>query len=190
MPASLLNHIRQHISIDVTEQDILFSKLRERKYLKNQYILQNGDVCSSISFVIEGAVRVFHIDSGGKEHVMMLGVENWWIGDLSSFITQSASDYNIQCVEATKVIQLQYQDHANLMEEVPQMNKYFRVIIENAYVAVQQRIVRNFSLSAKERYIIFSEKYPDHMNRFPQYMIASYLGITKEFLSKIRSQSR
>ena len=184
----LIAHISQHISLTDRERTILLSKISERHYLKGHYILQHGDICKTSNFITKGAVKAFYLDSVGKEHVMTLALENWWTGDLSSFLTQMPAAYNIQCVEPTTVIQINYEDRAELLRELPKLDKYFRIIIEKAYVATQDRIVRNFALTAKERYIHFSQTYPEHLIRFPQYMIASYLGITKEFLSKIRSQ--
>ena len=118
----------------------------------------------------------------------MFSIEDWWTADIGSFITQTPADFNVQCIENTEVIQFAYDDLEVLFEHVPKMERFFRKIIEKALVASQKRIVRNFSLSAKEQYLYFTRQYPKMEQRIPQYMIASYLGITKEFLSKIRSQ--
>ena len=118
----------------------------------------------------------------------MFGIENWWAGDLESFINQTPADFNVQCLENTQVVQISYNDLQQLYQEIPKMERFFRLIIQKAYANMSKRIVRNYSLSARERYLLFLEEYPEIVQRVPQYMIASYLGITKEFLSSIRKQ--
>ena len=118
----------------------------------------------------------------------MFAIENWWTADLGSFITQTPADYNVQCLENSVLAQLSYEDLRQLYLQIPKLERFFRIIIQKAYVASQKRLINNLSLPAKERYLQFREQYPQIEQRVPQYMIASYLGITKEFLSKIRSQ--
>ena len=118
----------------------------------------------------------------------MFAIENWWTADLGSFLTQTPAHYNVQCLENTKVIQFSHTNLENLYLQVPKMERFFRIILQRAYVASERRLVRSYSLTAKERYLKFRQDYPLIEQRVPQYMIASYLGITKEFLSKIRNQ--
>lgn len=151
-------------------------------------MVQQGDVCKYESFVISGCAKTFFLDPEGNEHVVMFAIENWWTADLGSFITQEPADYNVQCLENTKVVQFSHESLNLLYKEIPQLERFFRIIIQNAFVASQKRIVRNFSLTAKDRYLIFRDQYPEIEQRVPQYLIASYLGITKQFLSKIRAE--
>jgi len=130
----------------------------------------------------------FYIDNEGQEHIVMFAIENWWTADLGSFIEQSPADYNVQCLEKSVLAQLSYDDLEQLYLQIPKLERFFRIIIQKAYVATQKRLINNLSLPAKERYLQFLDQYPLIEQRVPQYMIASYLGITKEFLSKIRSQ--
>ena len=118
----------------------------------------------------------------------MFAIENWWTGDLGSFITQTPADYNIQSLENSVLTQIYYEDLEQLYIQIPKLERFFRIIIQKALVTSQKRIINNFSLPAKDRYLKFREQYPQIEQRVPQYMIASYLGITKEFLSKIRNQ--
>lgn len=118
----------------------------------------------------------------------MFSIEDWWTSDLGSFITQTPADFNVQCIENTQLIQFTNDNLEELYNQIPKLERLFRKIVERAFIASQKRIIRNFSLSAKERYLIFKDSYPNIEQRVPQYMIASYLGITKEFLSKIKSQ--
>lgn len=184
----LLEYIANYVDLNEEEKGILFSKLNHRKYLKGQFVVQHGDICKCESFVVSGSLKTFYLDNDGQEHIVAFGIEKWWTADLGSFITQTSADYNIQCLENTELIQFSYRDLQQLYIELPKMERFFRIIIEKAYVASQKRIVKNLSLTAKERYLKFREEYPQIEQRVPQYMIASYLGITKEFLSSIRNQ--
>ena len=185
---TFLTYLKRYIILTPAEENILLEKLKHRKYLKGQYIVQEGDICRYQTFVVKGKTRTFYLDEQGKEHIVMFGIENWWTGDLGSFITQKPADFNVQCLANTEVIQISYQNPEQLYKEIPKIERFFRILIQNAYVNTQKRIVRNYSLSARERYILFCEEYPEIVQRVPQYMIASYLGITKEFLSHIRKQ--
>jgi CRP-like cAMP-binding protein len=184
----LLDYINKYITLTVEEETILLSKIIYRSYLKDQYIVQQGDICKSANFIISGCTKTFYIDKEGQEHIVMFSIEDWWTSDLGSFITQTPADFNVQCLENTELIQFTFDNLEKLYAEIPKLERLFRKIVERAFVASQKRIIKNFSLTAKERYLIFKETFPKIEQRVPQYMIASYLGITKEFLSKIKSQ--
>lgn len=183
-----LDYLKRYIQLTEAEEAIVLSKTRYKNYLKGQYIVQEGDVCRYQTYIVSGLVRTFYLDDNGNEHIIMFGIENWWAGDLGSFITQAPADFNVQCLKNCKVIQLSYDNLKELYQHVPKMERFFRLIIQNAYANSQRRIVRNYSKTAKERYLLFCKEYPEVVQRVPQYMIASYLGISKEFLSTIRSQ--
>ena len=184
----LLDYISKYVTLTNTEEHFLTSRLSSRKYIKGQYLLQQGDISQTECFIISGCTKMFYLDDKGQEHIIMFSIEDWWTSDLGSFISQTSSDFNVQCLENTEIIQFSYNNIEELFSEIPKLERFFRKIIEKAFVASQKRIIRNFSLTAKERYLIFKESYPKIEQRIPQYMVASYLGITKEFLSKIKSQ--
>lgn len=184
----LIDYINKTVELTEAEEKTLLSVVRTRRYLKGQYLMQQGDVCSFSAFILNGCTKTFYLDEQGQQHVVMFSIEDWWTSDLASFITQTPSDFNVQCVENTDVVLFPYETHDKLLEEVPILERFFRKIAERAYVASQKRVVRNLSMSAKERYLYFRKQYPLIEQRVPQYLIASYLGITKEFLSKIKSQ--
>ncbi|MEP1035049.1 Crp/Fnr family transcriptional regulator [Ekhidna sp.] len=184
----LLAHISHHIYLSKEEIAILSERVNYRNYLKGQFIVQQGDVCKHESFVVKGCLKTFHIDSEGQEHIIRFAIEDWWTADMGSFITRTPADYNVQCIENTEVIQFSYEALEELYTLIPQLDRFFRIIIQKAFVASEKRIIRNFSHPAKDRYVTFREQYPEIEQRVPQYMIASYLGITKEFLSKIRNE--
>ena len=182
------DYIRQFIQLTDEEEETLLSKVKARKFLKGQYVVQNGDVSKYESFVLSGCLKAFYIDNEGQEHILMFAIENWWIADLGSFIGQTPADLNVQCLENCELVQIHYNDLQQLYLDIPKLERFFRIIIQKAFVAAQKRIINNFTLSAIDRYLQFRDQYPSIEQRVPQYMIASYLGITKEFLSKIRSQ--
>jgi CRP-like cAMP-binding protein len=184
----LIDYINRIVELSEEEEQILLSGIKTRRYLKGQYILQQGDVCSISAFMLKGCTKTFYLDDQGQEHVIMFSIEDWWTSDLASFTTQTPSDFNVQCLENTEVVLFPFETHDQLLEEVPILERFFRKIIERALVASQKRVVRNLSMSARDRYLHFRKQYPLIEQRVPQYLIASYLGITKEFLSKIKSQ--
>lgn len=184
----LFKYIANHITLTPEEESQFLIRIQQRKYLKRQYVVQQGDICKYLSFVQSGCLRTFHIDKDGQEHIIRFALENWWTADLGSFITQTPADCNVQCLENTEVIQFSNENLQQLYSEIPKLERLFRIIFQNAFTASEKRVIRNFSLSAKECYLIFQEQYPQIEQRVPQYMVASYLGITKEFLSKIRNQ--
>lgn len=184
----LLDYINRHVLLTPEEASTLLSSVSFRKYLKGQYIVQQGDVCRYECFVLSGCTKTFYLDDEGQEHIIMFSIEDWWASDMGSFISQTPADFNIQCLEHTEMVMFPYDTIEELYAKIPKLERFFRQIIEKAFVASQKRIVRNFSLTAKEQYVHFREQYPEIEQRIPQYMVASYLGITKEFLSKIKSQ--
>lgn len=184
----LLDYISEYVNLTDDEKSILISKTTHRNYLKDQYIVQQGDICKSVNFIISGCTKTFYMDPEGQEHIVMFSIENWWTNDLGSFITQTPADFSVQCIENTQLMQFTKDILEELYADIPKLERLFRKIIERAFVASQKRIIRNFSISAKERYKIFKNTHPKIEQRVPQYMVASYLGITREFLSKIKSQ--
>ena len=184
----LLDYINRVVALTEEEERILSSLISSRKLLKGQYFLQQGDVCKFSGFVISGCTKTFYVDEEGQEHVVMFSIEDWWTSDMGSYITQKPADFNVQCLENTELVQFSYENQQQMMQAIPKLERFFRIIVERAFVASQKRIVRNMSMSAKDRYLLFRNEYPKIEQRIPQYLIASYLGITKEFLSKIKSQ--
>lgn len=184
----LLDYINNYITLSKDEELLLLSKITVRKFRKADFIVQNGDICHFENFVLSGCVKTYFIDQDGQEIIIMLAIENWWTADLGSFISRQPARLNVQCVEKTELAQIHFDDLQQLYQQIPKLERFFRLIIQQAFVAAQNRIIRNYCESAKERYLQFREQYAAIEQRVPQYMVASYLGITKEFLSKIRNQ--
>ena len=184
----VIAHINQKVTLTESEEALLVSKLKTRTFLKGQYIVQAGDTSRFQTFILSGKIRTFYLDDKGNEHIVAFGIEDWWIGDICSFNAQTPAEFHTQCLENTTVVQLSFEEMEQLYIDIPKLERYFRLIIQKAYGNVSKRIVRNHSMTAKERYLLFLESYPEIARRVPQYMIASYLGISKEFLSNIRKQ--
>ena len=184
----LIDHITKTVKLTPEEESLLLSKVVYRKYLKNQYIVQQGDVSRSACFILSGCAKTCFMDKGGQEHIVVLAIEDWWTSDLESFLYQKPANYNVQCLEDTEVFQFKYDTMEELYLKIPKLERFWRKMMEHAYIAAQKRILKTFTLTAKERYVLFRRTYPKIEQRIPQYLVASYLGITKEFLSKIKSQ--
>lgn len=182
------NLAKRRIHLDAGEMEILQSLFTYRKFRRSQYILQEGNIPAYTNFVIKGLTRVYEVDNNGQEHVLFFGPEDWWVGDLYSFLTGNAAAYNVDCLEDTEVLQISKHHLDLLYEKIPKMNQYFRILFQNAYISATQRVSSSLSKSALERYQEFSGKYPHIEQRIPNHQIASFLGITPQSLSRIRRQ--
>ena len=182
----ILDYVSRFIELSEPEKQLFTSLLRFRKVRKRQYLVQQGSVAQYEIFVIKGCLRAFYIDDHGKEYVVQFAVEDWWTSDLRSFLTQTPADYYVEVLEDSEVFLLEFAALEELYERVPQFNKLFRILMQRAFVALQQRIVSAHSKTAEELYEEFIKRYPNIEQRVPQYMVASYLGFTPEFLSRLR----
>ena len=185
---SFLKYIADIVQLTPAEEDIFLSKVHHRTYLKGQFVLQAGDVARHTHFVLKGCVKTYYLDSNGHEHIVNFGIENWWVGDLGSYISQTPAEYNVKCLENTELVQVPHDSLEFLYAEIPRLERFFRIIVERAYVSSRRRIIDGRTLSSIDKYLQFKQHYPEIEQRVPQYMIASYLGFTPEFLSKIRNQ--
>ena len=184
----LVSHIQKHVTLTPGDIELLTSCLNTKRLLKRQYLLQADTICQYESFVVEGCLRMFYIDDKGIEYTLTFAIEDWWITDLESFLRRTPSAYHIQALENTVVVQLDAASLASLYEKIPALDRYFRLLHQNAFIAQSKRILQNISLSGEEKYKSFMDMYPQWHQRIPQKFIASYLGITPVFLSQIRKQ--
>lgn len=174
----LLKNISKHIQLDKSETDYFLSLLQSKKIKRKEFLLKQGYICKTDNFIVKGCLRVYSIDDNGFEHIVMFGIEDWWVSDLLSFLTETKSNYFIDALEDTELIQISKSNLEKLYKEVPKFERFFRLIIQNAYVAEQKRINQNLSLNAEQRYLNFIKKYPAFVQRIPQKQLAAYLGIT------------
>jgi len=183
----ILKNISRFITLTPEEEHYFTSILKLKKLKKKQYLLQEGDTVRNEFFVNKGCLRTYSIDEKGLEHVIQFAIEDWWIGDMYSFITQTPARYTIDAIEDSEILCLEKNALEELYIKIPKFEKFFRHLLQNAFVSLQERITGNLSQPADERYCTFITKYPNMEKRLPLKQIASYLGITPESLSRIRS---
>lgn len=184
----LLNYFENHLTLNEEEKSAVEEYFKERRVKRRQFILQEGDICKHNTFIVEGCFRTYMVDEKGKEHNLQFAVENWWIGDIGSFHSGIPSRLYIEAMENAFILQCKKEDQLKLFVDYPKFNRIFRVLAENAMVSLQNRILQNISSTAEERYLDFVERYPNFISRISNLQIASYLGVTPEFLSAIRKK--
>ena len=187
---SLLDFFDRILPLDKEEKELIAEKFSPRLFRKRQYVLQEGNPCTHFYFVVRGCLRMYKIDNSGNTHVLQFAVENSWINDLGSFHGLTPSALNIDAIEDTVVLQINHEDLITVYLKAPKFNRIFRVLLEHGFVRLQERLLQNISSTAKERYQSFLEIYPHLVNRLSQIQIASFLGITPEFLSRMRNKKR
>jgi len=184
----ILKNVNKHIELDQTEIDFFISLLKKSSIKKRDFLLHAGEVCKYESFITRGCLRTYTTDEDGTEHIIMFAVEDWWTGDLYSFLTQTQATFSIDAIEDTEVLQISHANLQRLYERIPKFERFFRIMLQNAFVATQQRISQNLSFTAEEKYLRFIARFPHLEQRIPQKFVAAYLGITPEFLSMLRKK--
>ncbi|MES2111676.1 MAG: Crp/Fnr family transcriptional regulator [Bacteroidota bacterium] len=184
----LLNNIAKYIHLTEDEKAIFIAHLKPFHIKRKQFILNDGEICRNSVFVAQGCLRGFTVDKNGVEHVLSFAPPGWWIADMYSLISQKPGILNIEALEDTEAVTLSKAGQEKLYTEVPKFERFFRILTENSLVANQQRIVDNMSLTAEERYSIFCKRYPTLIDHLPQKQIASYIGVTPEFFSRMKSE--
>ena len=178
----------KYLPLNDNEKKALMSRLTERKVKRKQYILQEGDICKHFIYVVEGCFKTYGVDNSGTEHNLAFTTEDDWLTDIDSLHKERPSKVFIEAIEPSTILQLSKGDLWYLYSNYPKFDRNFRVIVEDKYIELQNRLLQTISTSAYERYESFLEQYPHLANRLPNTQIASYLGITPEFLSKIRNE--
>lgn len=186
--SQLIAHISKFARLTDAEAEFIRQSTSIQKVKKKDFLLQPGKVCRSNYFVVKGCLRLYFLDRKLTEQITQFAIEDWWISDHDSFDNRQPSQYYIQAVEDTQVIVLDKDKLEDLYTRVPKLERYFRIIYQRVYTAWQRRTKFLHDQTDEERYRFFSEAYPGFMQRVPLYMIASYLGFTPQFLSKIRAK--
>lgn len=184
----LFQKLDEKIQLTAEEKHLCMSYFSPKKLRKRQYILQEGDVCKYIAFVEKGMLRSYTIDEKGNEHIMQFAFEGWWISDHFSFLTGEPAIYNMDALEDSELLLLSKQAEDQLLQKIPKLEKYFRILLQNNLIATQRRLISSLSQTAEERYHQLINACPAIPQRVPQHMMASFLGITPETLSRIRKQ--
>lgn len=186
--SALLRHIASHITLTAEEEALFVSMLQVRKVKRKQFIEQPGYVSTHRTYVVSGALRAFAIGTSGQEHTLVLAVEDWFIDDLGSFLRQEPAKLYVEALEDSTLIQWSYASEQLLLQQIPRFTRVLLHRTQQVALQWQQRVISQLSLSAEARYVEFATTYPVLVQRIPLYLLASYLGMTREFLSKIRNQ--
>ncbi|MCD0465940.1 Crp/Fnr family transcriptional regulator [Flavobacterium sp. ENC] len=186
--AQLIRFFSGYFALNQKECDEVIRLFSQRNIRRRGYLLQEGDVCGHYFFIVSGCFKMFAVDPSGKEHNLQFAAENEWISDLQSFYEQEPSHMHIEAIEPSVVLQIKREDLLYLFVNYHKFDRNFRIITERKYINFQNRILQNISATAEERYLSFTKQFPALINRIPNTQIASYLGITPEFLSKIRKK--
>lgn len=182
----LRQNISRHIALSPEEADRFCSLFQNKAVKKKRFLLREGDICKFEGFVTKGLFRVYHTDSNGFEQVLYFAQENWWITDMDSFTNEKPSHLYIQALEDSEVLLISKKDKEYAYEHLPKIEKLFRIMTQKTHIALQRRMIDNLSKTADQRYVDFIEKYPKLFQRLTNLQVAAYLGISHEFLSKIR----
>ena len=184
----ILQNIARFVDLTPQEQELFLSKTEVRHYKPKSIILNAGEVCKHSYFVNSGLLRNFNINDNIVEHVLSFACEGWWIGDMYSLLSQQPGQLFIEVLEDAEVVLLSKEKQEQLYYEIPKLERFFRILTENSLVANQERLMDNLSLSAEDRFEKFCKRYPALIQRVPQKQIASYIGVTPEFFSKMKSR--
>lgn len=187
MYKSLFDHIEKIVTLESSEIDLLESCLSLFTIKKKEHVLQEGQVCNTLYFIIKGCMRQYIINSKGTEQTLQFGIENWWITDYLSYHNHTSSHFYIQAVENSEVIAIEKSSLETILLQIPKLERYFRIVSQKSFGAAQMRIKFLFTMSAEERFHHMNNLFPEFVQRVPQYMLASYLDFSAEFMSKIRA---
>lgn len=188
MHFTLIEHIRKFVSLSESEVQVLNHFVKSKSFKKKEFLLSGGQVCRSMYFVEKGCVRMFFINEKSAEQITQFAIDGWWIADYTSFNDNEASEYFIQTIEPSVMKSIDIAVLDDLLKELPQLERYFRIIWLKNMAASQLKSKQLFEMSKEEFYYHFSTSYPEFMQRVPQYMVASYLGLTPEYVSELRKK--
>ena len=184
---NLISFFESYLPLSEEEKSELLALVTEKEFKRKQFLLQKNDICRHYNFIVSGLFKMYAIDKNGTEHILQFGIENEWILDLESFHRNRPTVLDIEAMEPSIVLQIERKDILSLFKNYPKFDRTFRVIIEDRYMQLEHRVLENISFTAEERYQNFIASNPSLSNRIPNTQIAAYLGITPEFLSKIRN---
>lgn len=184
----ILQNIAKHVSLTPEEEALFLSKTETRQYKAKTILLNAGQICKEGYFVNSGLIRSFNVNDNIVEHVLSFACEGWWISDMYSLLSQKPGNLFIEVLEDAEVVVLSKENQEQLYLEIPKLERFFRILIENSLVANQERLMDNLSLTAEERFEKFCRKYPSLILKVPQKQIASFIGVTPEFFSKMKAR--
>ena len=181
-------YVTKYIQLTEKEESYFVTQVRITKVKRKEFIVRPGYTCKFRSYVVKGAMRAYLVDSKGQSHTIAFAIEDWWISDMNSYLNQEPATLFVEALEDSTLIQMDYLSEQQLLETIPKFERFFRIISQRSFAFLQRRMLSNLSKTAEERYDEFIQKYSSIANRVPQYTLASYLGFSTEFLSKIRNK--
>ena len=189
MYQNLICHIRKYVELNESEIPILYKHIKQIHVEKKDFLLEEGQICKSNYFVEKGCLRMFYINNKAEEQTFQFALENWWMTDFFSFIDQTPSEYYIQAIEKSEILFIDKHTQDELLCELPQLERYFRNVSQRVSAANQLRLKNIYELSKEEMFHNFNSSFPEFVQRVPQYMLASYLGISAEYVSRLRKKN-
>ncbi|MHA7864569.1 Crp/Fnr family transcriptional regulator [Flagellimonas marinaquae] len=184
----ILKNIGKHISLNPSEKSQLLSLLPSISVPKKEIIIDQGRICDTLFFVESGSFRAYNLNKDGKESTIMFAPKDWWVTDMNSFLNKVPSLLSLEALENSMVYTLSRSNFDDLLNKTPKLERFFRILFQKAYIREQLRVLDNISLTTEERYLNFIRKYPDLAEKVTQKQIASYLGVTPEFLSSVKKK--
>jgi len=188
MLETLIQNIRDIVPLNPEDVLLIEDAFKPVHLKKKQYLLRKGELSNHMRFIAEGCIKLYNIDDTGKEHILQFGIKGWWVNDLYAYLTQKPATFFIQAITDSVVLQVHKDQLNKLFDQIHMMDRFFRIKTQNGYVALQERAIHAMSQTAEERYFEFVNRYRVMEQQIPQYMIASYLGITPEHLSTLRKK--
>lgn len=182
----LFMHLEKKIQLTAADKEIVKAYFIPKILKKKQFLLQEGTVCRHLAFVVSGLLKTYTIDEKGNEHVNQFSPEGWWTSDMNSFFRIQPADYTIDALEDATLLIITVEDFENMTLQVPNMDRYFRLLFQNSLITKERRLVTAHVLTAEEKYRQFLENYPNLINRLPQNLIASFLGLSPETVSRLK----
>lgn len=190
MAFELTQHIRKYVKIDTKDESRFSHFFQQKTFEKKDILIEQNTRCRFHFFVIKGCLRMFFLNEKGVEQTIQFAIENWWITDYMAFDRQARTDFTIQAVEPSDVVQIDYENQEKLLQQFPQLERYYRLIYQRAYSALQLRTKYIYDFSREQLYHHFNDSFPEFTHRIPQHLLASYLNMTPEYLSEIKKKSR
>lgn len=184
----LISHIQNKVELTDDQKNDLQSFFTVKKLRKKQYLLREGEICTHLSFVSKGLLKSYFVDDKGSEHINLFAFEGWWISDFKSFINHEKAVLNIDAIEETELLMIKLEDYEKLMLTIPVMDRYFRILYQNSLVTKDYRLIASNSYTAEEKYLELTQKNPEMIKRIPHNLIASFLGLAPETVSRIRKK--
>lgn len=182
------SQVKDKVLLSEAEQKLVKTFFSPKKIRKRQYLLQEGNICRHLAFVEKGLLRSYNVDDKGIEHMIHFAWEGWWMADMLSFLSIEPSTYHIDAIEDSELLLISRPDFEEMLLKVPVMERYFRILFQNNIISKERRLISSISNSAEEKFIHLSATNPELIKRIPQQLVASYLGITPETLSRIKNK--